>query len=269
MKIFISADIEGIPGIVDRCEGRKKCPDYQEFRELMTEEVVAVCEGAYDAGAKEIYVKDAHGSGRNIFISELPEYVYLIRGKSGHPYGMMQELDNTFDASLMVGYHSPGGSDCHPLAHTFIGPVFSHIKVNGKLASEFLFNSYISALVKVPVAFVSGDEGLCSLVKGLNPNISVLSLSRGIGSSSISRSPKYAFRQIRETVKQSLKKDITKCQIELPDEFEVEIEYKEAAKAYIASFYPGMKKTGVKTVAFTTCDYFEVLRMLLFIRLIR
>ena len=39
----------------------------------MTKEVAAACEGATMAGATDIIVKDAHGSGMNINPFRLPE----------------------------------------------------------------------------------------------------------------------------------------------------------------------------------------------------
>ncbi len=45
MKIFISADIEGTAGITNWDEARKGHADYEEFREYMTDELVAACEG--------------------------------------------------------------------------------------------------------------------------------------------------------------------------------------------------------------------------------
>ncbi len=51
--------------------------------------------GAIEAGATEIIVKDAHGTGRNIFSSQLPSVVKLIHGWSGHPKKMMQEIDSS------------------------------------------------------------------------------------------------------------------------------------------------------------------------------
>jgi D-amino peptidase len=62
MKIYISADIEGITGTTNWDETEKKHPDYPEFRDQMTAEVAAACEGALAAGATEIMVKDAHDS---------------------------------------------------------------------------------------------------------------------------------------------------------------------------------------------------------------
>ena len=83
MKLFISADIEGCAGVALTDETHKKESVYQRFAEEMTEEVVAACEAAHEAGADEIVVKDGHGDASNIDPLKMPEYVTLIRGKSG------------------------------------------------------------------------------------------------------------------------------------------------------------------------------------------
>lgn len=93
MKLFISADIEGCAGVALTDETHKKESVYQRFAEEMTEEVVAACEAAHEAGADEIVVKDGHGDASNIDPLKMPEYVTLIRGKSGHPYNMMYGID--------------------------------------------------------------------------------------------------------------------------------------------------------------------------------
>lgn len=66
MKIFISADIEGITGVTHWDETEKTKSDHKEFAHQMTLEVKAACEGAIDAGADEIWIKDAHDTARNI-----------------------------------------------------------------------------------------------------------------------------------------------------------------------------------------------------------
>ncbi len=37
----------------------------------------------------------------------MPEYVTLIREKSGHPYNMMYGIDDSYDGVLYLGYHAP------------------------------------------------------------------------------------------------------------------------------------------------------------------
>ena len=102
MKLFISADIEGCAGVALTDETHKKESVYQRFAEEMTEEVVAACEAAHEAGADEIVVKDGHGDASNIDPLKMPEYVTLIRGKSGHPYNMMYGIDDSYDGVLYL-----------------------------------------------------------------------------------------------------------------------------------------------------------------------
>ena len=173
MKIYISADIEGVAGITNWNEAEKNHPDYPEFRERMTDEVVAACDGAIAAGATEILIKDAHDSGRNILAERLPDCARLVRAWSGHPLAMVQELDASFDAVLMVGYHSKAGTESNPLAHTITLRV-ARLSINGTLASEALIHSWAAALHRVPVVFLSGDQGICADAKGFNPGITTV-----------------------------------------------------------------------------------------------
>ena len=111
MKIYMSADIEGITGVTHWDETELSKAESVVPREQMTAEVVAACEGAIQAGATEIWLQDAHGTGRNIIAARLPQEVRLIRGWSGHPFEMLQELDDTFQGVILIGYHSRAGAD--------------------------------------------------------------------------------------------------------------------------------------------------------------
>ena len=265
MKVYISADIEGVAGVTHWDETLKSKPDeYRAFREQMTREVVAACEGALNAGAAEILLKDAHDTGRNILTDRLPEEVKIIRGWSGHPFSMVQELDDTFYAVLLIGYHSRAGSDANPLAHSLSGKI-DYININGIFASEFLLHTYAAALVDVPVVFVSGDEGLCWDVSAVNERIQTLAVNSGVGNSTISMHPHTAVARIKNGVEAALKSNVVLCKLTLPEYFEMEIRYKQHHHAYRASHYPGAMRVGTDVVAFETDDYFEILRMLLFV----
>ena len=60
MTVVISADMEGTAGVTCWAETERDKPDYPEIQALMTAEVTAACNGALDAGATGIIVKDAH-----------------------------------------------------------------------------------------------------------------------------------------------------------------------------------------------------------------
>ncbi len=265
MKVYISADIEGITGVTSWSETDKDSSHYPIFVRQMEKEVVAACKGALNAGAKEIWVKDAHDSGRNIDPGVLPMETKLIRGWSGHPFLMIQELDDSFDALIFIGYHSCGGSSDNPLSHAMNSKVLNYIKINGMDASEFLIHAYAAATKGVPVVFVSGDKGLCDEINGVNGNISTLTVKEGVGNSTISMHNDLAVKLTEEKVEEILKSDLKLCKIEVPDSFEVEISYSNHIKAYKASFYPGMEQINDTKVIFKTKDYFEVLRMMAFV----
>jgi D-amino peptidase len=264
MKIFISADIEGVAAITAPEEANPDSRETRFFQEQMTLEVKAACEGAIEAGATEIYVKDAHWTGRNINPRALPECVKLVRGWSGHPYSMMQELDKSFAATLFIGYHSRAGSGGNPLAHTMSGRVVAEMRINDRPASEFLLNTLTSTLESVPVAFLSGDQDLCAEVKAYNEHIVTVSTFKGIGQSTVSVHPDVVLRSIREGVHLALANDLKRTMRPLPEHFKVEIDYKLPREAYGRSFYPGARLEHEHTVVFETKDWFEALRMIYF-----
>lgn len=264
MKLFISADLEGVAGIVNWQETDIGSPYSVYFREQMTREVNAACEAAVEAGVLEITVKDAHDSARNIDPSKLPENVRMLRGWTRDPYVMMSGLDESFGGAVFIGYHSAAGTNGNPLAHT-MNTANDYVKINGEYASEFLINAYTAALFGVPVLFVSGDRMLCEKVKELNPNIRTAAVNEGIGNASLSIHPGLAVKKIKESVSEALKDNPFKCMIGLPEKFKVEVKFKEHYLAYKGSFYPGAKQTGDKLVEYESENYMEVLKFFFFV----
>ena len=264
MKIFISADIEGVTGTTHWDEADKNKSDYAEFQQQMTAEVNAACKAALELGATEIWVKDAHASGRNLIASKLPQEVKLVRGWSGHPFSMVQELDETFHALLLIGYHSAAGFTGSPLAHTISGEA-AYIKINQNYASEFLLHAYAASLVNVPVVFLSGDAEICGEAKKLLPDIVTVAVKRGLGASTVNLHPQLALEKIQQGVEEALKNDLTHKPIELPEHFQVEIKYKSHTRAYPYSFYPGASLKEPDTIYFETNAFFEVLRLISFV----
>lgn len=263
MKVYISVDIEGVAGINHWDEATKTHATYPEFRALMTAEAIAACKGAIAAGASEILLKDAHESGRNILTEDLPDCVRIIRGWSGHPASMIQDLDESFSAAMFIGYHSKAGSEGNPLAHTMRLSV-ERILLNGTPVSEFVLHSYAAALHKVPVVLVSGDQGICEDVKALNSHIGTVAVSQGIGRSTISIAPRKSRQLIEAAATAALRGNRDACQLTLPSSFTLDILFNTPVNAYAASWYPGATHIGNRTARFETTSYFEVLRAIKF-----
>ena len=265
MKVYISADMEGITGVTHWEEVEHGKPSaYNQFQERMTEEVLAACNGANDVGAKEIWVKDAHYSGRNILAEKLPANVRLIRGWSGHPYSMVQELDESFDALLMVGYHSMAGHGGNPLAHTMSSAKIESIYINEQQTSEFFLHGNIAGKLGVPIVFVSGDAGLCEEVLSVSPNTTTHATMVGVGDSTISIQPEESRVIIRKKVAGALKGNLQNCTWKHPESFLLRIRFIKQQVAYRASHYEGAKLIDAKTVQYETSEYDNIMRFILF-----
>ncbi|OCW59499.1 M55 family metallopeptidase [Hoeflea olei] len=264
MKIFISADIEGTAGIAHWDEAERTHADYQEFRELMTAEVVAACEGARAAGATEIMVKDAHDSGRNLRLDRLPAYARVMRGWSGHPDSMMFGLSPDFTACLYTGYHAKAGSEANPLAHTSTLRI-SRLLLNGAVVSEFTMNALCAARYRVPSVFLSGDAEICADAQALVPGIATVATLEGFGRAALSISPARAREAIRDGVEAALSAAPSERIPGLEGPFEVVVEFANPTDAWRVSWYPGAELRKDRSVAFKAAEFFEIQRALRFL----
>src|SRR5512143_3311334 len=117
LKIYISADMEGVVGVVTGDQRSPQGFEYNRFREFMTEEVKAATEAAFEAGATEVVISDSHGNGENLLIEKLPTNVTIVRSWP-RPLMMMKEIDENFDGAIFIGYHSSTSCLSGVRAHT-------------------------------------------------------------------------------------------------------------------------------------------------------
>lgn len=263
MKVYISADIEGVTGVSHGDETHHEKAAYQHFREQMAAEVSAACRGAFAAGAGEIWVKDAHGSGRNLRPGDLPRGTRLVREWSGTPLNMMQEIQQDFAAALMVGYHSGASSPGNPLSHTYSGSM-AEVRLNGCPVSEFVLNALAAAQHGVPTVFLSGDADLCASARELIPAITTVAVMEGIGSSTVSIHPEEAVEEIEAGVRRALQGPVDGCLPALPNEFALEVRCRSHTKAFQLGNYPGARQVDPVTVVLESTDYTDILRFFLF-----
>ena len=263
VKVYISVDIEGIAGISHWDEALDDGQFYPEFRKLMTDEALAAVEGARAAGASQITLRDAHESGRNIEIGRISDDVTLIRGWSGHPYKMLQELDDSYDAVVMVGWHGPATDSGNPLSHTMTGR-YAQITLNGALMSEYLIHAHLAATLGVPVVFLAGDQSICQQARQVNPAMQVVETKHGIGASITSLTPQAACRQISQGVAKALGSDLATHTLPQAKSYTLEIRFSYHQLAYPRSFYPGAKLIAADTLRFDHADIFEIARALSF-----
>ena len=108
MKIYISADIEGATGVTGWKDVATGTSSHKRFRKLLTRDVNAAITGALKACATEIIVNETHATKNKILLEELHHKAKLITGPTRF-LGMMEGIDETFDAAFFIGYHTKAG----------------------------------------------------------------------------------------------------------------------------------------------------------------
>jgi D-amino peptidase len=257
LKVYISADMEGVAGVSTwGVQGLPPGREYQQFRHLLTKEVNAAIQGAYDAGATEVLVSDGHGDGQNIDVEELDQRVRLIRAWP-RPLQMMQGIDSTFDAVLFIGYHAGEGEGNAVLAHTFSGK--ETITLNGLTVPEAGFNAAIAGESGVPVVFVSGDQTIVADAKRMFGNIegAIVKQSTGFASAAM-LSPEESRQLIRDGVKRGISRRKEIAPFKLSHPIRMEVRYNDIVMAEVISYLPGVDRVSGNTIAFTGRDMIEV-----------
>lgn len=160
MRVYVSADMEGVTGLVSADDVQMGGRDYERGRVMMTEDVNAAVRGALAGGATEVLVNDTHSTMRNLLVEDLHPEAALVRGKP-KPMGMLQDLDDAFDAVLCVGYHSRAGT-LGVLSHSFMGHEIEDMWLNERPMGEIGFAHATATALGVPVVMLSGDDTACA-----------------------------------------------------------------------------------------------------------
>lgn len=269
MRIFISADMEGVAGVVAGDQLGPAGSGYVEARRLMTGEVLAAIAGARAGGADEIIVADSHGNARNIEIERLPEGVELVQGWP-RPLGMMQGVDAAGCAgAFLVGHHTGAGAVEGVLAHTMSGRLIADLKVNGESCSETRINCAIAALYEVPVILASGDDAYARHVAEIAPGCLTVTTKQAHGATSArSLTPQESCARIAEAAERAVAERAGRT----PDAsagwsgpVRVELIVKKRMVAELVSYLPGFERIGAHAVGFDARDAAEVSATTLFI----
>ncbi len=170
MKVYIQTDIEGVAGFFAFEDRATATLDNYEHRQrmyrLLTGEVNAAVRAAKAAGAETIYVNDNHGSAYNILFEDLDPACEILHGRGNYGPAWLPDLDQGFDAMVLVGMHAMGG---------VLEAVCPHSKweVNGGkiYMSEASMAMALAGDLGIPAVCVSGDQHVTGEVKEKNPAI--------------------------------------------------------------------------------------------------
>lgn len=261
MRVLISVDIEGMAGVSRPEQTATSGDDYGTARRLMTEEANAAVAGAFDAGATEVLVADAHGSFGNLLPDLLDPRARLVHGKP-RTYGMLEGIQERPQAVLLIGYHAMA-SERGVLAHTIRGTAYHRIWLNDRPAGEAALYGLLAGEFGAPVAMASGDDAFALETRAWLPETRFAVVKQAVANrAAISLSPLRAREVIREEAKSALVALDSLRPLSLDGPLRCRVETKSAALADLFSLLPGADRTGPLLLEFTMDRPSQVLRIL-------
>ncbi|MFO8150795.1 MAG: M55 family metallopeptidase [Trueperaceae bacterium] len=258
MRVYVSSDIEGVAGVVSADHTVPSGGiEYQRARKLMTAEVNAAVRAAFDAGAGEVWVNDAHGPNTNLLVEELDERVELLTGKP-KLFNMVHGVDQGFDAALFLGYHARTGTAEAVLDHAYLGSVGYDLHLNGMPCGEFALNAMLAGAHGVPVVVVSGDDKVAAEARALLPRIEVATVKQALSRTAArTLTPAAARSAIAGAVRRALSADRRLDVLEPPEPpYVVEVTFLRSTMADVAAVMPGVERVDGRTVRWTGGDDF-------------
>jgi D-amino peptidase len=260
VKIFITFDMEGVAGIVDWSQCRAPGQAYEEGRRLLLGEVNAAIDGALAGGATEVVCNDSHGTMNNLDPDALHGLASYVAGRH-KPLYMMQGMDETVDAVLMIGYHGSISGESSVLSHTYNPAVISHVELNGFRTGESGINGLVALAYQAPVVLISGDMQTVAeaapFFKDAERVVVKESITR-LAASSLH--PEAARAAIRAGAESAVGRaaSVPAPDIELPAVLDVHVQTADMAE--VASWVTGVQRTGIRTVRVAGEDPLAVFR---------
>ncbi len=255
MRLYISADMEGVSGVVHSEQTDPSQPEYQYARKLMLREVNAAIEGAFAAGAQDILVNDSHWNMRNLLIDELHPAATLLSGNV-KPYSMMTGIDGGFDAAFFTGYHARADSACATLDHTYEGPnIVQNIWLNDTPVGEYGINAALAGYFGVPVVLLTGDEVVCAQAKELlGQDLETVVVKQAVGRVAAKNlHPTRVHEMIREAADRALKKKRDPFVFKPP--ITLRLALARTSQADRCALMPDVERVSPRVVEYTHDDY--------------
>ncbi len=265
LKVYISADMEGVAGVVTADQLGPTGFEYERFRGFMTAEVLAAIQGARDAGATTIVVSDSHGNGENLLIERLPDDVMLVRSWP-RPLMMMQGIDSSFAAALFVGYHSSTTSPVGVRAHTISSANYTALALNGVNMPEAGVNAAIAGYFGVPVVMISGDDAAVAEAQALIGRMEGAVVKRAISfHSATTMTPAAAQALIREAARRGVARRAELRPYVVTAPVRLDLTFKHYLQAEVASYLPGAERPSAHTMRYTGRDILVISRLIEFL----
>jgi D-amino peptidase len=204
MRIYVIADMEGVAGVFLPEQLERGTAEYAEARRLLTGEVNAAIAGAFEGGATEVIVKDAHGTGFNLVMEDVDARAEIVAGASVP--ARFAGLDESFAGVILLGYHAMAGTEAAICDHTMSTATWLRYELCGVEVGEVGLDAAEAGLFDVPVILVTGDDKVCrEAVEVLGGAVLVCQVKTGLARHGVrTLAPRAARKLVRAAAREAV-----------------------------------------------------------------
>ncbi len=257
MKIYISIDMEGMPGTFNwDQEKTDRAAVRRNMQQHVNDTIEAILNSPESSQIEEIVIADSHSGGDNLdySITALDTRISLISG-GPRPAYMMPGFDSSYSKVFFLGYHAGTGTLKGNMDHTYSNSRIQKIWINGIRMNEALINAAFAGYHSVPVALISGDKALQQEMQEPMPWLEYVCTKEAVAKFAAKN---YSSAAVKPQLEKDVQNSLTRQNIPLytfNKPITLKIEFHSTAMADVACLMPYTKRLDGRTVEYTDDDY--------------
>ncbi|MDD4309914.1 MAG: M55 family metallopeptidase [Candidatus Cloacimonetes bacterium] len=257
MKIYISIDMEGMPGTFNWDQEKTDRPRVQKAIQAHVEDALkAILSSKENSLIDEIVIADSHSGGDNLSydITALDPRISLISG-GPRPAYMMPGFNSAYSMVFFLGYHAGTGAYKANMDHTYSNSRIQKIWINGIRMNEALINAAYAGYHGVPVALISGDKALELEMKEMMPWLEFVCTKEAVAKFAAKN---FSPLQVQPILEQAICNSLKNSSIPLytfTAPITLKIEFHSTAMTDVACLMPHTDRLDGRTVQYTDDDY--------------
>ncbi|MDY0152501.1 MAG: M55 family metallopeptidase [Candidatus Cloacimonas sp.] len=257
MKIYISIDMEGMPGTFNwDQEKTDRAAVRRNMQAHVQDAINAILNSKQNNDIDEIVIADSHSAGDNLDFSicALDPRISLISG-GPRPAYMMPGFSNAYSQVFLLGYHAGTGAMQANMDHTYSNSRIHKIWINEIRMNEALINAAYAGYQGVPVALISGDKALQAEMLPVMPWLEFVCTKEAVAKFAAKN---YSPLLVQQQLEQAVQSSLGKAKIQLytfTQPITLKIEFHSTAMTDVACLMPYTKRLDGRTVEFSDSDY--------------
>ncbi|MAE65970.1 MAG: hypothetical protein CMJ18_16995 [Phycisphaeraceae bacterium] len=252
MKVYIEVDSEGQTCVTREPSDETVYGTFQaEYNRLRAaEETVAAVEGAREAGATDIIVRDAgfvrghHPGGLFLMHERLPAGVRIALGSIKPAVRAAAGCD----AAILLGKHAMAGVADGVMAHTGSSANTEAVWLNGERIGEIGLSAVSLGAMGIPIVMIAGDEAACREANQWIEDLELAAVKQGLNRhGAVSLHPSDGCALIRDRTCKALRRLHEFEPVRRDGPFELRTDYFTAEQADIKAAQSGAERIGERS----------------------